>query len=275
MITIYALVCPRTEQIKYIGKTSDLGSRLSGHISEAIRSRKSHKQRWISKLLGDGLKPRIVSLEEVPEGVRWQDRERWWIAWAVALGLPLTNQTAGGEGLDFLDPEAEQKYREKRSVIGKRIYRMNPGYLKPANDACRESWAKDRDARIAACMAGWTPEAKENWRTTMAQVCSTPEFRAAHSEGIKAGWVTHRATFMAAFGRPETKAKHSARAKRCWSDPKTRGRMMNRWTPEARERQRVALMERREKMLSAMTPEVRQRQAESMRKNWAKRKAAQ
>ena len=60
--TIYKLIDPNTNQVRYIGLTfNDLKLRLKSHMSEPG---KSHKIFWIKKLKKYGLKPIIESVEE-------------------------------------------------------------------------------------------------------------------------------------------------------------------------------------------------------------------
>lgn len=275
MVKIYGLVCPMTNEIRYIGKTvRSLQARLHNHITESRRSRNSHKHRWIAKCCDEGSRPTMWLLEEVPDGVRWQERERTWIQKALEMGLHLTNQTAGGEGLDFLDPEAKRRYCEKLSLAIKKSQRLNPEGLAATVRGTKRSWAENRQGRIDACMAGWTPESKKAHAEKMAVISKTPEFRAAKAKGQKRAWQENREVFMAAFSSPECKAKQSQSKKTVWKDPETRARMMNRWTPEARVKQSQALQERQEKMRAALTPEVRAKQAATLKATWAKRKAA-
>lgn len=275
MILIYALVCPFTGDIRYIGKTERrIETRLSAHLAESrVKSKQSHKHRWIRKCLAEKLMPSALVLEEVQAGVRWQDRERAWIARAVEMGLPLTNQTKGGEGLDFFDPEERARYLAKLSASIKAVQAIRPE-IKAAREAGgRRSWKENREFRLAALAAGCqTEEAKENLAKAMAEVRSRPGYKEERSRNAKRIWDTSRDKIMTAFATPEVKAKHSARAKRCWNDPETRDRMMNRWSPEAKEKQRqIALSpERKEQIAKAMTPEVRARQGSKMKEHWAR-----
>lgn len=275
MIKIYGMVCPKTKEIRYIGKTTrSLQARLHNHITESKRSRHSHKHRWIAKCCDEGMRPTMWLLEEVEDGVRWQDREREWIRKARAMGLNLTNQTNGGEGMNFIDEEAKSRYLISLAAASKKAYHSNPSLREALIRGGKESWARNRQGRIDACMSGWTPEAKKAHAEKMASIRKTPEFKAAKSKAQKLVWEESRQVFMAAFSNPDCKAKQSESKKRVWRDPETRSRMMNRWTPEARAKQSQALRERQEKMKEALTPEVRAKQAATLKATWARRKAA-
>lgn len=272
MVTIYGLVCPTTREIRYIGKTRvSAKKRLIAHLQES-KKRHSHKQRWLAGCLGAGLRPSIWVLEEVPQGVCWQDRERAWIKKALDIGLDLTNQTAGGEGLDWLSPEDKARYCEKLSASVRAGQARNPDGVAATRRACIRSWNENKAARIAALRAGWTEESYAKHRVTMAVLQQTPEFKAAKAAGIKASWGKHRPMFLAAFADPECKAKQSDSKKKAWRDPEKRARLMNRWTPEARTKQAELAVspDRLTKIKAAMTPEVRAKQGAKMKEYWAR-----
>lgn len=98
-IFIYGLRDPRTQELRYVGKTDKLlSTRLSQHISEAKKiSKKAHRHKWILQVLKDGLKPIIEPLEETDDQ-NWEEAERRWIARFREQGVRLTNMTDGGEG---------------------------------------------------------------------------------------------------------------------------------------------------------------------------------
>ena len=60
--TIYKLIDPITNEIRYIGLTfNELKQRLKSHCSEKS---KSHKSNWIQSLRNKGLRPIIESIED-------------------------------------------------------------------------------------------------------------------------------------------------------------------------------------------------------------------
>ena len=61
--SVYALVDPRTNEARYVGRTSkDLHGRLSDHLRD---KKSAAKWSWIQELFAHGLTPRIVELEHV------------------------------------------------------------------------------------------------------------------------------------------------------------------------------------------------------------------
>jgi len=114
-IYIYALICPIIGQIRYIGKSIRPKERLQNHMNEKS---KCHRSNWLKKLKADGLIPKIVILEEMPDGSDWQSREKFWIAHGKSQGWPLTNNTSGGDGVCDLPQETRDRMR--KSWIGRK-----------------------------------------------------------------------------------------------------------------------------------------------------------
>ncbi len=98
---IYALADPRSGQWRYIGKSCSGLERpkVHGTPSSLAVGGNLHKDRWIKQLQGHGLSYGIEVLETFLSKFQLDDAERDWIAAARAAGVPLTNQTDGGEGL--------------------------------------------------------------------------------------------------------------------------------------------------------------------------------
>lgn len=124
-VYIYGLYDPRTNELKYIGKTNNLEKRLYEHIKEAENGYKSYKNDWIRSLRKRGLSPFISTLEEVSEE-QWQECERKWINNCRKEGIKLTNLTDGGEGV-----HGYQYTEEQRKAISERSpWRGKVGWMK-------------------------------------------------------------------------------------------------------------------------------------------------
>jgi hypothetical protein len=93
MNCIYALVDPRTDDTRYIGKTRRPESRLRAHCSNKHHV---HSSRWVQSLLREGVKPKMVILEGGLSEEEWPEREQYWIAYYRSHGVNLTNITDGG-----------------------------------------------------------------------------------------------------------------------------------------------------------------------------------
>lgn len=87
-IYIYALDDPRTNEVRYIGRTSAPERRLSQHMSEKKNQR---KRQWIDELKGHGLRPimRILETVDTQEKGEWAESE--YIAQYNKAGADLFN----------------------------------------------------------------------------------------------------------------------------------------------------------------------------------------
>lgn len=139
LTTIYGLVCPLDNEIRYVGKTSGkVNKRLNRHIANYLREQnkavKNHKERWFGVLQSHNKLHHIkyVIIEECASNIS-SDREIYWIEqYNTILTKKLTNSTKGGEGT-YLDEnqleEFKKKMREtKRGInnpLSKPVYAYN------------------------------------------------------------------------------------------------------------------------------------------------------
>jgi hypothetical protein len=98
---IYGLVDPRTDTVRYIGKSDNPQRRHSNHMCPPETNADTKKSRWINKLLRLKLRPSLVILQVVKSS-DWRDAEKTWIAdYRQKYGRHfLTNTTAGGDGVE-------------------------------------------------------------------------------------------------------------------------------------------------------------------------------
>lgn len=122
---IYGLIDPRTNELKYIGKsTSGLERPKAHNKANLLRKYKSKKNSWILSLKSTGLKPIIEVIEEFDSESPLNDAERFWIASIKATGADLLNMTDGGDGLSHgfvMSAETKQKMsiaQKKRGTNG-------------------------------------------------------------------------------------------------------------------------------------------------------------
>lgn len=91
---IYLLSDPRTNEVRYVGKTCDPKRRFWDHIGTRF---KTHSAKWVRSLLNDGVRPTLEVIEEFDDhDSRWEEAERFWICTLRFLGVNLTNQESGG-----------------------------------------------------------------------------------------------------------------------------------------------------------------------------------
>lgn len=116
---IYGLVDPRTNAVRYVGKTwGSVEKRRRTHVNCA-HLRKTHKDYWILQLLNAGTQPDVVVLETCSR-VGWQAREMYWIAKLRADGVELTNGTNGGDGNNGIVFTAEARRKMSEKAKGRR-----------------------------------------------------------------------------------------------------------------------------------------------------------
>lgn len=115
IVYIYALADPKTDEIRYVGKSIDPSKRLEDHIKTSYNDHR-RKSNWIQSLMRNDLRPKLIILEEVPEEF-WQDAERNWIA-HYRVKYDLTNHTSGGDGVQ--NPSIES--RQRLSASWKRLW---------------------------------------------------------------------------------------------------------------------------------------------------------
>lgn len=105
--SVYALVDPRDDQVRYVGKSVNVAVRVKAHLNDRGSTRKA---RWLQLLLREALAPEVVILEMGTGD--WERAEVKWIAHFRSTGCDLTNATAGGEGLHDPSPETRARIRE-------------------------------------------------------------------------------------------------------------------------------------------------------------------
>lgn len=99
-VSIYALIDPRTDGVRYVGQALDPTWRLQQHLYELPSGSKTHKNHWLRELHQAGYAPRLQILEVATEDTA-DDSERRWIAFYGREDRnagPLTNHTDGGDG---------------------------------------------------------------------------------------------------------------------------------------------------------------------------------
>ena len=113
-VEIYALLCPETGEIRYIGKSRNSATRLRQHLS-AAKSMTTPVNRWVHSLMQRGLAPVLKIAMTVPfEG--WEAEERALISVCQRHNIPLLNLAEGGE-----QPSMS---REQRAANGRKVLEM-------------------------------------------------------------------------------------------------------------------------------------------------------
>jgi hypothetical protein len=162
-ISIYRLVDPLTDKVRYVGATSrTVELRLEDHLHNARGKERRHVCNWVRSLLQKGALPRAELIEKAPYE-QWAKREAYWVSFYRACGFDLTNLTGGGEGMHNPTPEL----REKISAATKRG--MNNDEVRQklslaAKKQKREPMSEETRKKLSAALTGkvFTPERCRN-----------------------------------------------------------------------------------------------------------------
>mgnify|MGYP000976296680 CR=1 FL=1 len=113
---IYSLVDPVTNEVRYIGKTSDLKNRYSRHLQKCYLEKydkNTYKSNWIKSLLKVGEKP-IMNIIQECDSSNVNELEIYWINKFKNDGYRLTNLSEGGEfGVDWNGRKHTQETKNK------------------------------------------------------------------------------------------------------------------------------------------------------------------
>jgi hypothetical protein len=212
---IYALVDPRNNAVRYVGKSNEPKARFFIHMHYECSN--GHKQNWLNQLKRLGLLPVMEIIEECGED--WADRERYWISYHRRTGAKLTNLTDGGEGLVGYSHSPEIRERisagmrkalEDPETRARFDELMSSEQYKESCAAARKAFWADPEARArnmkglnspehranqsAISKKRWEdPEYRAKWAAGMAKAWEDPEVRKRRSDGLKAGWVKRHA----------------------------------------------------------------------------------
>ena len=212
---IYGLIDPRTQQLRYVGKTQhELRRRLNEHRTISYggsKARNQHCAKWLRALHKAGHSFDYTVLQEIPAGGDWEEAEQFWIAYFKYVGANLTNHTAGGDGLCGIK---RPKDIYERGAAKRRGIPMSA----ESKSRMRAAWTPERRAKMGALKR--TVRYSEETRKKMSEAHkrrvrspyeiaramlqfvgvdrSSPEQRARVSAGQKASWARRKAAQYAA-----------------------------------------------------------------------------
>lgn len=308
---IYALVDPRNQRIRYIGKTSNAERRLYEHIAEGRRP-STHRTRWINQLTRAGIEPILIELEEVTQE-NWQERERFWIQHYKQEGHSLTNGTDGGDGIVNPSVELRSKRSQYRKSAIDRMRRLlgeeglcqmmadvrstahAPAARAKRSKALQKRWAKLTPAeRRMKNQSIWTSKARQkasashkarwaNFTPDEREAAHLPtrsqQAREKRAATMRQRWQdmseeAQRQYMMARFHNPSARAK-AAKSRREYlaslSPAERRMRIAPMFTPEALAKRGATFSA----MLQAKTPEEREAWMAQCRTPEARQKAGE
>lgn len=144
---IYTLIDPRTDSVRYVGKTVQTPRRrLRRHLAESyMAAGTTHKDRWLRSLKAVGLEPRIEVIDRCSSLEELSAAERRHIARLRALGVNLVNATDGGDGTGGWHHTAESRAKISAALRGRVMsddHRRNIGLSSVGRKATEETRAK-------------------------------------------------------------------------------------------------------------------------------------
>lgn len=266
---IYALCCPDTQEIRYIGKANNPEIRLRKHLQAASYKPENYAQRWMAKLLSAGKLPSLLYIRKIEAEENWQDIEREEIAKGFSEGLRLTNTSIGGEGVLLRNPEDEKRriesvreawerpeVREAQSARQK-VIQNTPHMLERKRQLMLEKWKDPEYAALNSLRvseAYSSPEARKAQSLRTLEANKDPEVVAKRVEGIKAAWADPEKkeawvnAITASQNTPAALAAKSAQMKALHQDPEFVARRKARMAdPEMIKRRGLAISAAKQK----------------------------
>lgn len=95
----YILKCPKSGEVRYVGKSNRPRQRLSAH-TRTDKTACPHKVNWVQSLIKEGLLPELEIIKKVAKD-KWKRWEKYYIRRYREEGARLTNCTDGGDGSTF------------------------------------------------------------------------------------------------------------------------------------------------------------------------------
>lgn len=112
MTYIYALRCPLTGDIRYVGKSNNPELRLQKHMSPATNWRKIQ---WVREVKAEGKRLELVILERVPAS-NYRKVEDIWIKFFLEAGCPLVNRIYKGYSNKQMRRDYNKRSRRRWSI---------------------------------------------------------------------------------------------------------------------------------------------------------------
>jgi Ni/Co efflux regulator RcnB len=191
--TIYALIDPRTSDVRYIGATTDVQRRLREHLR---REEARHCSRWIRSLLASGLSPHVWVFEVVGDG--WQAAERRWIQTFRDLEMATCNIADGGEGTSPGSTKSAEtrakmsaaatRWQTGRKLSAEQREKMSVAQLKRYEDPDQRALEQEvREAQVAQGEDADQPEEAQEGAEEVQESVEAEQERQAEEPDTDAG----------------------------------------------------------------------------------------
>ncbi len=142
---IYALCCPITGGVRYIGKTNDPKYRLRKH-TEGINRTKTKKNSWFKSLQKKGVSPTLEILDTISSD-EWIFWEQHYISLYRSWGFNLTNGTLGGDGLNTPTEFVKNKISNSAKSYYKKIKELINSTPQTKEDEIKKQKAIDSEEK--------------------------------------------------------------------------------------------------------------------------------
>jgi hypothetical protein len=149
-VAIYGLYDPRTDDLRYVGKSTNPACRYAHHCMPSAGRNNPHLGHWIAQLRTLGLRPTMRVLEYATDA-GWPARERDQIARAKDEGAPIVNVLPGGEG--FTDGHRHRPEVREKISAAQRGKSVSDVTRRRIAEGRRSWWASLSDADRMARMA--------------------------------------------------------------------------------------------------------------------------
>lgn len=137
-IFIYALLCPFTREVRYIGLTTIGFRRLVSHWKSSAKNKPTRVKNWIADLKKDKVVFEIEYLEYFDkDSYKLDEAEVKWIKYYRDLGINLLNDDKGGRNT-YLTTHRERI--DKRTEENKLLFN-SPEYKEYYSKLTKEQWA--------------------------------------------------------------------------------------------------------------------------------------
>lgn len=138
-VYIYALREKDTDEVRYVGQTRNLSSRLTSHLATGKIASVNRKDDWIGKTKARGGHIEMIVLEQCDPGYAVQ-RESYWLGYYMGAGHRLLNSDRP------ISPVTPHVFvRQKRYIPRIKLTNSAPKIAKPLTeeqlDILDEEWA--------------------------------------------------------------------------------------------------------------------------------------
>lgn len=151
---IYGLIDPRNSELKYVGLTSDIKTRLMAHLKPSSLKKNTYKNNWIKSLQKENLRPEVLILERYENANDLSQAEIELIEYYKFIGCNLTNGDSGGiggKGRKHSEEENKAKSERQKGKIFSEEYK-----LKISNSKIGHSVSDETKQKISKANKGKT-----------------------------------------------------------------------------------------------------------------------